>query len=349
MRNEYKQNLIVGLFVLIGLIVLGVLIILFGEAPYAFTPSYKVTMIFPSAGPVNESDPVLMNGIQIGFVKSIEPMDDIRKGVKAICMINTKYRIPIDAEPLIKEQTIALGKPAIRINVGPENSKETLPTDGNAVLYGYVAGGIEELIPKETMKQLEEAGSALIELAQSLKPVVKDLHTLFKPLPVQRVDTATGPARPLANISTVVQRFDQALKNLNEVLGTHKTKQDLRLIVENFRVVSEKGIVLADRLNTLADRLNTLTERADDNLLRVSRAIMENADKLGKLLSELNKLAYKLNEGEGSAGRFLNDPKLYEALTVTVRKLQLALDELHKLIIQWKVKGVKFEGGLLGK
>ncbi len=347
--EDTHKNLVVGLFVIAGLIALGTMILLFGEAPQAFTRSYLIKISFPSAGPVKESDPILLNGLQVGNIESIKPMSDIRKGVEMVCRINAKYRIPIDAQPLIKEQTMALGKPAIRIDVGPQNSDKMLPTDGTGELVGYVAGGLEELIPRETMKELEEAGLALTNLAKALEPVAKDLHELFKPVSVEKLDQATGPSRPLANISTVVQRFDRSLKSINKIMADPNNQKNLSMIIKNFRTISEQGLVLSAKLNSLTDRLQKLTGSADKKLTTISSALMDNSSKLSTLLDRLNNIAYKADEGKGAIAKWLNDPELYDALVLTTKRLSLALDDLHQLLQQWRVKGLKLQGGLIGK
>jgi len=347
--NDFGKNLIVGVFVLAGLIALGAMIVIFGEAPYALTPSYIVTMQFPAAGPVRPDDPVFLNGIEIGQVKSIQPLPDIRKGVKVVCTINAKYRIPVDAVPLLREQTLALGKPAIRINVGPDNAQESLPTDDTGVLKGEVAGGIAELIPKSTIQDLQNAGRALTRLAQALEPVAHDLHELLKPTLVEEVDATTQPDKPLANVSTVVQRFDLAIKNFNRVMGDPENQRNLAVMTKNFRIVSERGLVLADRLVGLAERVDKLATSADDRLKRLSRALTDNSDKLSKLLVRLSKAADLLNSPKGSWGKFVNDPELYESLTLTTRRLQLALEDLRGLLRQWQEKGIKIEGGVWAK
>ncbi len=347
--NETRRNVIVGIFVLLGLVALGIMIVLFGEAPQVFTPSYTVTVNFPSAGPVHQADPVLMNGLQVGQVRAIEPMADIRKGVRVICSINAKYTIPVDAQPLIKEQTIALGKPAVRIDVGPENSATMLPVDGSAVLDGYVASGIEELIPRETMKGLENAGESLTNLAKALAPVARDLHELFKPLSAKTIDQATGPNKPLANISTIVQRFDKSLKSVNRIMADPKNRKNLSAIITNFHTISEQGLTLSEKLLSLTDRLEHLTGSADDKLSRISTALLDNSGKLNKLLTRLDQAAYRVYAGKGSVAKMLNDPELYDSLVFTTKRLTATLDDLHKLIQRWQTKGVKLEGGVLGK
>lgn len=347
--NETRRNFIVGMFVLLGLAALGVMIVLFGEAPQVFTPSYKITINFPSSGPVQQADPILMNGLQVGQVKDVEAKSDIRKGVTIICLINSKYTIPVDARPLIKEQSIALGKPAVRIDVGPENSGQMLPVDGSAILDGYVAGGIEELIPRKTMEGLEAAGTSLTNLAKALEPVAKDLHELFKPLPAKKVDQTTGPDKPLANISTVVQRFDKSLKSFNRIMSDPENRKNLSAIIKNFRTISEQGLVLSDRLVSIAERMEGLAGNADDKLTKISTALIDNSGKLNKLLTRLDEAAYRIYEGKGSIAKMLNDPELYDSLTLTTRRLQATLNDLHKLIQRWQTKGLKLEGGVLGK
>ncbi len=166
MGQDYRRNLIIGTFVLFGLLALGLMIVLFGESPQSFTRTYDVTIYFPSAGPVRTGDPVLLNGMEIGRITSVQPQADVRKGIKFMAAISSNYLVPVDAVPLIREQTLTLGRPAVRIEVGMENSDQTLAVDGTAVLQGEVAGGIEELIPKGTMDDLQDAGRSLTRLAR---------------------------------------------------------------------------------------------------------------------------------------------------------------------------------------
>lgn len=347
--SDFRRNVIVGVFVLLGLVALGTMIVLFGEAPRALTDTYRVTMLFPKAGPVQEGDPIFMNGIDIGYVEKVVPLDDIRFGVRILTQVQKRFGLPVDAHPLIREQTVTFGKPAIRIEVGPENSDEVVPRDGTAEVEGIVAGGIEELIPRETMRDLEEAGQALTSLAQKLQPVAEDLHELLKPISLNEMATATGPARPLENVSTVVQRFARALENFNEVLGAPRNQQNLASILENFRVVSERGITLTEKISGVADRVDTLAAGTDDKLQRLSRALMDSADRLSSLLGRLGEAAEALSTREGTAGRFLNDPELYESLVLTSERLQQTFVELRDLLRQWQEKGLKLEGGVFGQ
>jgi phospholipid/cholesterol/gamma-HCH transport system substrate-binding protein len=340
---EFKKNIVVGVFVLIALGALGGMIILFGEAPHALSSSYHVSMYFPSAGPIQNGDSVLVNGVQVGQVDYIAPMEDIRKGVRIVTSILSRYRLPIDAEPIIKSQSVGLSKVAILITVTEKNSNKLLPINGTGELKGTVLEGISELVPKATLTKLEDAGSAITELARSLKPVAGDLHELMKPLSTQAVDApTTGPAQPMANLSTAIQRLDSTLKNFNTILADPNNQQNITAMIKNFRTVSEQGV-------SLAKELRQLTGHTDARIEKLTSSIVQSTDKLNFLLDSLHEASNKIANGQGSAGRFLNDPELYEALTFSAKRLTLAIDDLHQLLQQWQEKGLKVQGGLLSK
>ncbi len=341
--NEFRRNLMVGIFVLVGLGLLGFMIILFGQAPQYLSKGYEISIYFPSAGPIQNDDPIYVNGLQVGRVKWIEPLPDMRRGVKIVCFISEGIKIPIDAQPVIKEQSMGFGKPAIRIEIGPENSSETLPTNGKGELKGTVVGGVAEVIPKSIMTKLEDASVAITNLARALKPVADDLHVLFRPLSTQAVDTTTGPAaHPMANISTAVQRFDEALKSFNKIMADPENQRNIAVMVKNFRVMSE-------RLVNVSDQLKKTIGSTDERINKVASGLIENTDKLSQLFDKLNVVADKINAGEGTLGKFLNDPEFYDALTITAKRLQIAVDDLRQLLQQWDEKGLKIQGGLLGK
>jgi phospholipid/cholesterol/gamma-HCH transport system substrate-binding protein len=340
--NEFRKNVVVGAVVLTALIALGTMIILFGEAPQALTSVYRVSMYFPTAGTIQNADPVYVNGVQVGQVEYTAAMSDIRKGVQIVTAIQTRYRIPIDAVPFIKEQGVGFGKSSIRIDVDERNSSTMLPTDGSASLQGQVGGGAAEFIPKQTLKAIEDAGAALADLAKGLRPVADDLHALLKPTTTQEADSTTQPDRPLANLSTAVQRLDQTLKGLNQIVADPNNQKNIRVTLENFRTVSKDTAALAKELREV-------TNKTDQRLERVSRGLIENTDKLSHLLDSLKQASDKLSTSEGSAGRFLTDPELYDALTFSAKRLGLAINDLHELLQQWREKGLKVQGGLLGR
>jgi uncharacterized phage infection (PIP) family protein YhgE len=215
-----------------------------------------------------------------------------------------------------------------------------LPRDG----YAFAI-----LAVREGTRMNLALSDALTDLARALKPVADDLHVLFRPLSTQAVDTATGPHRPMANISTAVQRLDEALKGFNAIIADPNNQQNIAVMVKNFKTVSERGITLSDNLINLSEQLKKTAGTTDDKINKIASGLIENTDKLSQLFDKLNGVAEKISTGQGTFAKMLNDPEFYDALTDTAKRLQLAADDLRQLLLQWQDKGLKIQGGLLGK
>jgi hypothetical protein len=51
----------------------------------------------------------------------------------------------------------------------------------------------------------------------------------------------------------------------------------------------------------------------------------------------------KVNSGQGTAGRIVNDARFYESLLENSRQLKTLLDEMQQLVKNMKEKGVKVQ------
>ena len=61
---------------------------------------------------------------------------------------------------------------------------------------------------------------------------------------------------------------------------------------------------------------------------------------MSKLLDQANVITAKINDGQGTAGKLVNDPKLYEGLVDTTTQLNATVKDLQRLIQQWEQEGV---------
>jgi hypothetical protein len=54
----------------------------------------------------------------------------------------------------------------------------------------------------------------------------------------------------------------------------------------------------------------------------------------------MQKLADKARKGDGTVGKLLNDPALYQNFNDAAERIQKAVDEMKLLIEKWKAEGV---------
>ncbi|MBL7107148.1 MAG: MCE family protein [Phycisphaerae bacterium] len=118
------------------------------------------------------------------------------------------------------------------------------------------------------------------------------------------------------NISLLVQ-------NANKIIGDPNNRENLQASIENIK-------------NLTAQAEKTIGQA--DEFMGSSKLA---ADEIAGTLSELRLVLEKINSGEGSAGRVLNDGSLYEAMLEDAERLEILIDELTKTVKEYREHGVK--------
>ena len=65
------------------------------------------------------------------------------------------------------------------------------------------------------------------------------------------------------------------------------------------------------------------------------------SEELTRMVTELRLILEKVNNGSGSAARFVNDGRLYENLLENTRQLDVLLKQLEEFIDKLNKKGIK--------
>jgi hypothetical protein len=67
--------------------------------------------------------------------------------------------------------------------------------------------------------------------------------------------------------------------------------------------------------------------------------MVDTSEELGKTAAQLRMILEKVNNGQGTAARFINDGKFYESMLENTQQLQLLLEELTSFIDKANKKG----------
>ncbi|KKL46294.1 hypothetical protein LCGC14_2346990, partial [marine sediment metagenome] len=62
-----------------------------------------------------------------------------------------------------------------------------------------------------------------------------------------------------------------------------------------------------------------------------------------ELLTSLHRSAERIESGQGTAGKLINDPRLYEDLVEATGQLKTTLETLQKLLEKWDAEGVNLK------
>ena len=325
--NEGRRNTVVGLFAMFGLVAMTALVFMFGGGKSWFADRYNIRVFFPNGVMgVAEGQGVTLSGKRIGETTSVEFHDpnNVSAGVDVIVAVDGQYDLPADAQVRVAASIMGFGRPAIQMLVGDNPGRDKLPRDGTGVIRGEMIAMLDQLLPPGIQNTLTNSAAQMGDLAASMRPVSIELTRLLESRNIDDVNLH----KVTANLDTVVQRMDSGLKNLNDVLGDAQNQENLRQMLANGRTMTERGTLLMDDLRGTAADGRALFAQGQ----RMMQTMAGVTDQANSLLVQLNKAAAQMNEGQGTAGLFLRDNRLYEELVLSARRLTKALDDIRDVM-----------------
>ena len=337
--NEPARNLLVGLFVIASITVLSVLMVWFGEAPEWLGGSeweLRITGVRELSG-IEEGSPVNLNGVQIGRVTAItfENPDRPDQGVVVVTRIKLQYSVPQGAIAKVYGATFGFGMGNVEIVVQPGVRLELLDKE-YAEIRGEMHNVLGEIINKGMISTVERTIDHIGELAAAATPVAENLAELLEQRSITEVEQPDAAARGVsANLSTIIERIDQLLANVNEVLGDDNVQGDVKAAVgdlklatqelrETFVMWKEESRKVADNLNEAVDR----TERNLDESFGHLNRVLENLDTASKSMAVV---LQRVERGEGTAGMFVRDERLYQAAALSLERLSELVGTLQRI------------------
>ena len=187
---------------------------------------------------------------------------------------------------------------------------------------GIMEGNGLAIIPAEDTSYAQNGDILQSEVEQGL---VQSLTKNFSGLSTGLDSTLKTADSLLININGLVADNSEAglkhaIKELNETLASFKTlsgsfnsliaknQSDLTAVISNF--------------NTVSKNFATLSEDLKD--VEISKTVAT----LDETLSSVNTLLTKLDQGEGSMGKLLNDDDLYNNLEGASKELEALLEDV---------------------
>ena len=145
----------------------------------------------------------------------------------------------------------------------------------------------------------------------------------------------------LVSIREQSEHAGQLLASIQHLIGDEKLRQDLQTAVVNIRTASES----AERVGTNLEKFTGNLQQVADNTNSTMSEVRVSATKLGSVLDHFDSIAAKIDQGKGTAGLLVSDPKLYQGLLDTTKQLNMTVSDLQRVIQQWEQEGVTFKLG----
>jgi phospholipid/cholesterol/gamma-HCH transport system substrate-binding protein len=322
-----RQTTIVGAFTLAGIGVMCVLVFMFGGGRMFFSSTYDINIHFGKGlVGVQAGQGVTMYGKRIGETKAVDFWNEhkVQEGVKVIVAVDGKYAIPTASKATVVANIMGIGRPTVQIEVTDPADTARLPRDGKGEISGEMVEPLDQVLPKHMLSDIKQATEDIGALAQALKPVAENLNRLLESRDVKQVDLH----EVAANLDSVVQRFDLALKNVNVILGDEQNQANLKEMLANAKKMSESGTVVMDNLKSMSeDGKATMKDTG-----ALMRKLASTADDLSSVLKRMDQTLALLNDKQGSLGLMLNDNRLYEEMVLSARRLTKMIDDMREVL-----------------
>jgi phospholipid/cholesterol/gamma-HCH transport system substrate-binding protein len=143
--RKFDLELVVGIFVLCGVIALGYISIKLGKMEWVGGSGYQVTALFPSIGGLKAGALVEIAGVEVGRVRSLTLNEDYQ--ARVVLEINRNVKLQDDTIASIKTKGL-LGEKYVDIVPG---GADELIEHGGRIMETEPPIDLEELIAKFVM------------------------------------------------------------------------------------------------------------------------------------------------------------------------------------------------------
>ena len=137
------------------------------------------------------------------------------------------------------------------------------------------------------------------------------------------------PKEVQQKIENLVTSISVLSNNLNDIIGDDDNKVNIKETLANVALATEQ----TQRTLTSIEKFSNKGAIAVENV----------SEQLNSTLVEIQEVAYKVNNGDGTVSRLLNDGQLYEDLLDSSEELKLALEQLKIMATEMNEKGIKIK------
>ena len=358
----------VGIFVVIAMCILGILIFVNSEG---WVAQYSIFIKPKTAPGVTEGTPIRRNGILIGRVKKVTPMID---GVVVELAINDDVDIYDNDTCSIGSDSI-LGDAMIEF-MAPETLERGNPVPRDQDYYVEIVSVkpnpmqlVGDLTPKldATFDAIRTASVGVNKASEDIQKLTNTIQSAFEnedsdfkkmtndfremtaqaQLALNNIDRFFGTAANFIEDPELEFNLKQTLWELGPIV----TK--IGLVLDQTRETVREFQSIPEGVNQNLDNLKSFTESLKTEgpeVLEKLNSSLKNADELIVQVKAFTSSLKKLENSDGTLGKLINDPELYNSLLKTANTLQREVAKIEPTIndIRMFTDAIARDPGVLG-
>jgi len=256
-----------------------------------FDSSREFYALYDNVESLSTSSSVTINGLKVGAVSGIDFLNDNGKIIVRLRITNKDFEFSKNSIAKIYSDGLIGGK---SIKIIPDHK-------------GAVAQSGDTLKSEVEVGTLDNVVQDLGPLKDKLKSTLGGLDSLVAGL--NEVLDTTGRH----NLKGSIEKFNSTMENLD-----HSTAQLDHLLAKNTTKLDTTFTNLSHTAYNFKTLSDSLAEIKVKSLVR----------KLDQTLADVNQITDKLNNGEGTAGKLLNDDEVYDNLNHASKQLEELLQDI---------------------
>ena len=262
------------------------------------TRGERIYAVFPNVEKLQISNPVYINGLQVGKVSDLQEKDKNLSGIVVTLSITKDINIPRNSVATLSTELLSSAQINIYMGSGAENVKE-----GDTIRTERTLGLTDKL-----QQSIDPAVNNINKTLVSLDDLLQKMNTILDP------NTRNNLQGIIANLATSSRSLEVLLNTETGMLA--KSINNLNTITGDFAKNSPK-------IDSTFSNLQVATNQ-------LSKAkIAETVESIQKTMTRLEAGINKIDSKEGTLGLLLNDRQLYDEIRRTNRSLTILLDDLR--------------------
>ena len=288
-----EREVILGAVVFFGIAVLVIGATWLSENYWGPAGGYQIHTTFESVMGLKKGNEVSLRGVPVGKVLEIRMGEDGRPIV--LVGFRTMRDIPRDSKIILRSVGM-LGERIVEVRLG--KSPETFK-DGDTAI-GSTELGLEDMTTDAA--GMTNRVNAVIDSMTTPENISRMTRSL------RNVDTTTAALRRLleqnsSKLTATIENLASASENASGLMGDSKVK--LERSVDNL------------------DETTAALARASANLERASSSFEST-------MSNLDEIFSKINSGEGTLGRLVNDPAAYDGVSRSIASVDSLIEAIKQ-------------------
>lgn len=319
-NNETK----IGILAVVGILAL-ILGFNFLKGKHIFKKDKVVYAVFEDIQGLGNSNPVVINGLQVGHVSKLDGGQQLKRIV---------VTVELTQDVLIPDSSLAVINPSLLGSVSLEiklGSSKRYLNNGDTLLTTLSGGAFDNAL-KMINPVLYEVRNAV----KSLDSVLHIISTTFDPA------TKNNIRGVIENLNTVTGSFTVSAASLQMLLNPQTGA--LARSLENVNAFTNNLAGNNGKLNNIMSN----AEKTSYNFANIN--LQRTLNTLDSAANELKAGIAKINSTNGSLGLLLNDRSMYDNLTSTSNKINILLDDIRvhpKRYLTISVFGKKDKGNYI--